>query len=118
MKTQKIIHYLTKGLFTGLMLFSISMYLFNTEEIRTAFISFGYPAYLVYPLAGAKFLGLIAIWQTKFKTIKEWAYAGFTFNVILAFFAHRMINDGEHLFAVIGIILLIINYITYRKLNQ
>ncbi|WP_375239958.1 DoxX family protein [Aurantibacter sp.] len=118
MKTQKIIHYATKSLFTALMLFSISMYLFNNEAIRGAFIGFGYPAYLVYPLASAKLLGLIAIWQTKFKTIKEWAYAGFTFNVILAFFAHTMINDGEHLFALIGIILLVTNYITYKKLNQ
>ena len=117
MKSIKITHYVTKVVFTALMLFSISMYVFNNEAIRGAFESFGYPAYLVYPLATAKFFGLITLWQTKFKAIKEWAYAGFVFNVILAFFAHTMISDGEHLFALIGIILIAVNYITYKKLN-
>lgn len=118
MKKIKTIHYVTKGLFTALMLFSISMYLFNNDAIRSAFLTFGYPAYLVYPLATAKFLGLIAIWQTKVKTINEWAYAGFAFNIILAFFAHFMISDGEYLFALIGAVLLIVNYMTYNKLNH
>lgn len=118
MKGIKIAHYVSKTLFTGLMLFSISMYVMNTDAVRGMFTSFGYPSYLVYPLATAKFFGLIAIWQTKFKTIKEWAFAGFFFNVVLAFFAHTMINDGEHLFALIGIILISVSYFTYKKTNQ
>jgi hypothetical protein len=114
----KIIYVGTKALFTALMLYSVSMYLSETEMISGAFANFGYPTYLVYPLAIAKILGLIVLWQTKFKTLKEWVYAGFFYNVILAFFAHTMINDGEHLFALIGLILIVTNYITYKKLKK
>ncbi len=32
-------------------------------------------------------LGLIAIWSNKSATLKEWAYAGFFFNFVLAFLA-------------------------------
>jgi hypothetical protein len=118
MKTTKIIYYTTKAIFTALMLFSVTMYLTQTEMIKGAFTSFGYPDYLVYPLATAKILGLIVLWQTKFKTIKEWVYAGFVYNVLLAFFAHTMISDGEHLFALVGIILIAVNYFTYKKINK
>ena len=118
MKTIKIIHYVTKGLFTALMLFSISMYLFNNEAIRGAFENFGYPAYLVYPLATAKFLGLITLWQTKFKTIKEWAYAGFFFAFIFAFFAHIMIGDGEQGASIAAMVFLITSYITNKKITN
>lgn len=83
--------------------------------IRGAFETMGYPSYLVYPLAIAKILGLIALWYPKFKTIKEWAYAGFFFNVVLAFFAHVMISDGQQLFSILAFLFLITSYLFYRR---
>ncbi|MBC8754554.1 DoxX family protein [Kordia sp. YSTF-M3] len=118
MKTQKIIYYITTGLFTALMLFSAGMYFFKNADIVKGFTSFGYPTYIIYPLAIAKIFGLIAIWQTKYKTIKEWAYAGFFFNVILAFFAHYMIGDGEQAAASIGLVLIIASYYFWKKITN
>ena len=115
MKIYKLIYYISTGLFTALMLFSISMYLLKTEDMAAGFDSFGYPAYLIYPLAAAKFLGLIALWFLRGKTVVEWAYAGFFFNALLAFFAHYMIGDGEHTGAVIALILLMSSYWSYKK---
>jgi hypothetical protein len=97
------------------MLFSVSMYLFNNAEIQPVFAALGYPTYIIYPLAAAKFLGLFALWNPKFTTIKEWAYIGFFFNFVLAFFAHFMIGDGEQTGALVAIILLITSYIFYKK---
>ena len=114
MKTNKILFYVSTGLLTLLMFFSVSMYLFNNEEISKAFTSFGFPTYIIYPLAGAKILGLIALWFFQKKTIVEWAYAGFFFNFVLAFFAHYMIGDGEQMGALLALIFLIISY-TYSK---
>lgn len=116
MKTNKIIYYASTSLFTLLMLFSVSMYIFNHEQIIQAFESFGYPTYLIYPLAKAKVLGLVALWFVNNQAIKEWAYAGFFFNVVLAFFAHVMISDGEQMGAVIGLVLLITSYIFSKKI--
>jgi hypothetical protein len=117
MKVNKIIYYLSTSLLTVLMLFSASMYIFNNEVIGQMFTSFGYPIYIIYPLAIAKLLGLIAIWNTKFSALKEWAYAGFFFDFVLAFFAHKMINDGEEIGAVLALLLLIVSYIYNRKVN-
>lgn len=115
MKTNKIIFYIATALFSGIMLFSISMYLTQTEMIKGAFKTMGYPSYLVYPLAVAKIIGLFALWYPKFTTIKEWAYAGFFFNVILAFFAHVMISDGEQLFALLAFLFLTTSYLFRKK---
>jgi hypothetical protein len=118
MKRDKIIYYLATGLLTLLMIFSISMYFFNHEEVAVMFTDFGYPTYIIYPYAIAKLLGLIAIWFIGSKILKEWAYAGFFFAFILAFFAHIMIGDGEQMGAAMAMIFLIISYIYSKKLNK
>ncbi len=118
MKTDRIIFYIATILFSGIMLFSVSMYLTQTEMIKGAFTAMGYPSYLVYPLAVAKLLGLFALWYPKFKTIKEWAYASFFINVILAFFAHVMISDGEQLFSILAFVFLTASYIYYKRTSK
>ncbi len=118
MKRNKIIFYIATGLLTALMLFSVSMYFFNHEEVATMFKNFGYPTYIIYPYAIAKLLGLFAIWNPTFKTLKEWAYAGFFYAFILAFFAHFMIGDGEQMGAVMAMLLLIVSYIFNKKVNK
>lgn len=118
MKRNKIIFYIATGLLTALMLFSVSMYFFNHDEVATMFTNFGYPTYIIYPYAVAKLLGLFAIWNPNFKTIKEWAYAGFFFAFILAFFAHYMIGDGEQTGALVALILLVVSYIFNKKSNK
>lgn len=117
MKRDKIIYYVSTGLLTALMLFSVSMYLFNNEEVSSMFKRFGYPTYIIYPYAFAKLLGLFAIWNPNFKILKEWAYAGFFFAFILAFFAHFMIGDGEQGGALVALVLLIVSYIFNKKIN-
>jgi len=118
MKRDKIIYYVATGLLTLLMLFSISMYLFKHDDVASMFIGFGYPTYIIYPYAIVKFLGLFAIWNPNFKAIKEWAYAGFFFAFVLAFFAHFMIGDGEQTGALVALILLVISYIYNKKNNN
>lgn len=115
MKTNKIIFYAATALFSGIMLFSITMYLTQTEVIQDAFNKMGYPSYLVYPLAIAKILGLFALWYPKFTTLKEWAYAAFFINVILAFFAHVMISDGQQLFSIFAFLFLTTSYLFYKR---
>lgn len=115
MKRDKIIYYVATGLLTALLLMSVGMYLFNHAEVSEMFVSFGYPTYIIYPLAAAKVLGLFAIWNPNFKALKEWAYAGFFFDFILAFFAHYMVGDGEQIGAVIAMVLLLASYIFNKR---
>jgi len=117
MKVKTIIFYLATVVLTAIMLFSIYNYFFNYDVIARFFESMGYPTYLIYPLALAKILGLIAIWGNFSKWIKEWAYAGFFYDTLLAFFAHFMISDGQHLFAVIAFTAVLISYFLGKEVR-
>jgi len=114
-KRDKIIYWVSTGLITALMLFSAIMYVINNEMVSEVFSNLGYPTYIIYPLATAKVLGLIAIWTKKSRILKEWAYAGFFFVMGLAVSAHININDGGFAPALIGIILLIVSYVYDKK---
>lgn len=114
MKINKIIYYTFTVIFTLIIMFSAGMYFFNHDFIKQAFTNLGYPTYLIYPYATAKILGVIAIWQTKFMRIKEWAYSAFFFAIILAFSAHIMTNDGGEAMSIIALVSLVVSYLYYR----
>jgi len=115
MKRDKIIYWTATGLLTLLMLFSAYNYFFNYEMMAGFFTHFGYPTYIVYPLAIAKVLGLIAIHTKLSDTLKEWAYAGFFFDTVLAFFAHYLVDGGGYEMALGGIIFVVVSYIYEKK---
>ena len=48
-------------------------------------VHLGYPVYLLKFLGAAKKLGVLAIVTGKFPAFKEWAYAGFAFDLLGAF---------------------------------
>lgn len=113
--SNKTIYWIFTGLLSTLMLISVSRYLLDLETFRTNFETLGYNGRIVIPLAIAKILGVIAIVSNKIKFLKEWAYAGFLFNFLLAFEAHIALND-EHFFGpIIALILLAGSYVFYRK---
>lgn len=114
-KTSKIIYYASTGLLTALMLFSAGMEIFAYDELSKAVENLGYPTYIIYPLATAKLLGLFAIWSRISITLKEWAYAGFFFDVILGASAHLTAGDGEAGGAILGIILVLVSVWSERK---
>jgi len=118
MKINKISYYAATGLLSVLMLFSIYMYVFDHDAVKVMFEGFGYPTYIIYPYAALKFLGVFAIWNPKFRLIKEWAYAGFFFAFILAFFAHYMIGDGSEAGALMALVLLMVSYYFNKKIKK
>ena len=117
MKRDRIIYYVATGLLSVIVLFSVGMYFFKHENVVQMFANFGYPAYLIYPYAIVKLLGLFVIWNPYFKALKEWAYSGFLFAFTLAFFAHVMISDGGQFTALVALVLLMVSYI-FNKKNQ
>ena len=117
-KRNKINYYTATGIFTAFMMISILMYTFAHEVAIEAFTKLGFPTYIIYPLAIAKLLGLIAIWTGKSKLLKEWAYAGFFFNFLLAISAHINTGDGEFAPVIVGLILLLTSYVFSKKIIQ
>ncbi|NME68095.1 DoxX family protein [Flammeovirga aprica] len=117
-KTTKILYRITTGLLTALMLMSATMYLAQYEMVSEVFGKLGFPTFIIYPLAVAKYLGLIAIWSNISPKLKEWAYAGFFFDIVLAIGAHININDGEALPAGIGLLLVLSSYYFNSQLKK
>ncbi|GJM62777.1 DoxX family protein [Persicobacter diffluens] len=109
-KTNRIIYLIATGLLSLMMLGSAGMYIFNHEEMSKVFESLAYPTYIIYPLAAAKILGLVAIWTKKSQTLKEWAYAGFFFDFVLAFMAHTAVGDGEAAPSAVATLILLVSY--------
>ena len=118
MRTNKIVYWGATGLLSVLMIVSTTMYFVKYNDIILTFGKLGFPSWIIYPLAIAKLLGLIAIITKKSEMLKEWAYAGFFFNFILAFSAHISINDREFVGALIALILLVLSYVFEKKMNS
>ncbi len=103
----------------GIFLFSAFMYFTNYEMITGYFENkMGFPAWLVYPLATAKVLGVVAVLSGLSRMLKEWAYAGFFFDSVMAFSAHYMAGDGVAGMALFAIVTTMGSRILWGLLEQ
>jgi hypothetical protein len=66
-------------------------------------------------LAIAKIAGVITLLTRFHSTLKEWAYAGFFFNFLLAAGAHLSAGDGEAGAAFVALVLLLTSYFLEKK---
>jgi len=114
-KRNKIIYRIIKVLFSIMMLIGVATYAFNYDIVSARFDGLGYPTYIILLLGVVKVLGLIAIWFSKSRLLKEWTYAGFVFVLILGVIAHLAINDNEYAPALISLILAVTSYVFHRK---
>jgi hypothetical protein len=77
----------------------------------------GYPVYFMKILAVAKLLGVAAIVTGLSPTLKEWAYAGFTFDVCGAFASHLSAGDSL-LIALVPAAFLVLQLVSYFSWKQ
>jgi hypothetical protein len=77
----------------------------------------GYPIYAMVIFGIAKILGVIAILQTRYNTIKEWAYAGFIINCIGAFASRAAVGDNglELIFPLIILSITLTSYFVWKR---
>jgi len=80
----------------------------------------GYPVYAMQIMGVAKLLGVIAILQPKFNTIKEWAFAGFAINFIGASASRAIVGDSGFLIVLPLIMLafMFLPYLLWKKLGS
>ncbi|MEO6346276.1 MAG: DoxX family protein [Aquaticitalea sp.] len=113
----KILYWIATIAISGIMLYSATLYFTKTEMIEGFFESFNYPTYIVIPLAIAKILGVAMIIYRKPLWLAEWAYAGFFFDLILAFFGH--LNAGHNLWLpLIALLFLLLSYFSGKKVRN
>ncbi|MGE0562284.1 MAG: DoxX family protein [Flavobacteriales bacterium] len=118
MKNYKIIYWTSTGLFVAYMFLSAYTYLTN-KEIKGAFEHLGFTqGYFRIELAVAKILGALALIVPSVpKTLKGFAYAGFTINLISATVAHIAMDYNAYALLIFAIITLSISYFAYLKIQ-
>lgn len=80
-------------------------------------LEMGYPPYFITSLGIAKLCGVAALLSPWFKPLKEWAFAGFTFDVIFAFISGLAIESyTDCVKALIAFGVLMITYFLFRKI--
>ena len=93
------------------------MYFVKYDMVAETFTSLGVPTAVIYPLAIAKILGIIAIWFIDNTLIKNLAYLGFAIDLVAAIAAHLNAGDGGAAGPAVPLALLIISYWYYRRLS-
>jgi len=63
-------------------------------QVAAAFTHLGFPDYFRVGLSFAKFAGVLVLLAPVPARLKEWAYAGFAFDVASAIAAHLAVGDG------------------------
>jgi len=119
MKATKIIYWITTilfFLFEGVMPAIYG----NSAMAKEGFVHLGYPDYFRVLLTIFKVTGALVLILPFLKgRIKEWAYAGFTFNLISAAVSHGAVDgvsNGQTFFPIVVMVILAISYITYHKI--
>ena len=109
-----------KVLFSGFMLFSALGELTLNETVVQSMAYIEMPVYLLYFLGVSKLLGIIALWYSPYKFLRDWAYAGFTFDFLGAIYGfiatgHMVLPDI--VMAPTGLLLCILTYYYWKKSN-
>lgn len=102
---KQLFYWITTVLLLFPMVGSAIYYFTNLEATKLAFAQLGYPTYSLYFNATAKILGGLAILFPVPRVLKEWAYAGYLFILLLATQAVWMTMPGIPwpMFGFIGI---------------
>jgi uncharacterized membrane protein YphA (DoxX/SURF4 family) len=110
---RKVTYWVVTGLLALSALFAGVNYLWGSQQTVQTFAHLGYPQQLRVLLGIAKLLGGIALIVPGLPTLREWAYAGFTFAWIAAAVAHYLAKDGAlAFFPLVLLILLFVSYLT------
>ena len=113
----KVLYWVITVPFLIVMIISAYSYLTAAPTVVEGIRALGYPLYLLKILGLAKLLGVLAILYGKFHTLKEWAYAGFTINMIGASISHYFSGDAlSKVITPLGmLVFLLASYFLWKK---
>jgi hypothetical protein len=84
------------ALFALLMMLSGIAYLVGPSPIVDGLRTLGYPPYFRTMLGVAKIAGAVTLLVPRPSMLREWAYAGFVFDLSAAIVSHIAVGDSEH----------------------
>jgi hypothetical protein len=109
---RKIVYWGTTALASLALLGALS-YLTGSEQAVSGFAKAGYPQHLRIVLGIAKPLAAIVLLLPGLALLKEWAYAGVTFALVMAIISAYLLGDVKSLIlAPVVLVLVAVSYLT------
>ena len=90
-----LIYWIATGIFCAVLGFSGFAHFTHLDPMVEAMTKLGYPLYFMTIIGCAKLVGIAALLAPARPLLKEWAYAGFCFNLLGATASHAF--SGDHL---------------------
>ena len=117
MRARRWIGWIVTGLMAVLMLLSAVPDVLQIPDALVVFRHLGYPPYLLLFLGTAKTLGVVAVLIPGLPRLKEWAFAGLTFDLTGALYSHLSVGDPASAWtpAVVALVLVAASYVAYRS---
>jgi hypothetical protein len=109
---RRIVYWGSTAIVSVMLLLSLS-YLTGSEEVVSGFAKAGYPQQLRIVLGIAKPVAAIVLLLPGFALLKEWAYAGVTFALVMAFISSYSLGEGAKAgLPLVILALLAVSYVT------
>ena len=88
-------------------------------QVAEAFTHLGFPSYFRVELSWAKVVGVVLLLAPVPARLKEWAYAGFAFDLGSAIIAHLSVGDGPEAWgwAAGTAVLWVLSYVLWRRVQ-
>ncbi|QIX61902.1 DoxX family protein [Hymenobacter sp. BT18] len=117
MNKLNLLYWICTGLLALLMTLSSVPNVLSAPEAVAFFQHLGYPAYLLPFLGVAKLLGVVAILVPGFPRLREWAYAGFAFDLSGALYSFIAVGDPPSMWLplLVGLSLVATSYFLNRR---
>jgi hypothetical protein len=120
MKALSITYWIVTGLMAAFIVLGAITDIMKGPDVAAFFKHLGYPAYFPQLIGTLKILGVIGILVPGYPKLREWAYAGLTFDVSGALCSHILNGDGPSVYfpALLGAFLVISSYVVYNKVYR
>jgi hypothetical protein len=94
---------------------------FNTDLAKQGISHLGYPDYFRVAFTFFKVMGaILLILPQVSRRLKDWAYAGFTFDFLFAFISYAVVDgltSGQTYFPLVVLAVLMVSYVCYNRLQ-
>jgi DoxX-like family len=113
MAARKIAYWTSTAIVAAALLMAVT-YLSGSEQVVSGFAKAGYPQHLRIVLGIAKPIAAIVLLLPGLALLKEWAYAGVTFALVMAFISANLSGEPvtTRILPLVLLILLAVSYVT------
>ncbi len=119
-RTLRIVYWVSTLLFVLPQVWSAFQMLTQAPRMAATLHHLGYPDYFMVSLGVVKLLGAAVILLGLWPDLKEWAYAGYTFDTMGAFVSHVSAGDslGTAAVPLIFLAVQLVSYVSWRRLGK